>query len=87
MRIMLRMSKKSKLLAKLANFQSDKNWTVDEVTLLLTQNGWTLTGGKSSHSVFTHPDYAHTLGFAAHGNKIKPGYIRNIREAFENHEK
>jgi predicted RNA binding protein YcfA (HicA-like mRNA interferase family) len=83
MRIILRMSKKSKLLAKLANFQSDANWTADEVTLLLTQNGWILTAGKSSHFIFSHAAYPHTLGYAVHGKKIKPGYLREIRIVFQ----
>jgi hypothetical protein len=33
MRIILRVSRRTKLLAKLANFQSDHNWTVEDLVL------------------------------------------------------
>jgi predicted RNA binding protein YcfA (HicA-like mRNA interferase family) len=40
-------------------------------------------GGKGSHRVFTHPTYPFAITLAAHGSKIKTGYIREIREAFQ----
>lgn len=74
------MSKKSKLLDKLANFQSDANWTMDELVLVLTWHGFVRVGGEGSHRVFTRPGYPQAVVLAAHGNKIKTGYVRAVRE-------
>ena len=83
MRYYLCISRRSKLLAKLASVQSDSYWTLDDVTVLLGHGGFVQTGGKGSHRVFTHPAYPFAITLAAHGNKIKTGYIREIRDAFQ----
>lgn len=80
MRKYLRMSKKLKQLEKLRNEQSDANWTLDEAIWLLIAHGYTLTGGKGSHQVYTAPDKERPIVLAAHGKKIKTGYIRMIRQ-------
>ena len=51
--------------------------------MLLEQNGFSETGGKGSHRVFTHTTYPFAITIAAHGSKVKTGYIREIREAFQ----
>ena len=84
MRKYLRMSSKAKLLLKLASHSSDANWTLDEAMVLLAQNGFSQTGGKGSHRVFTHPEYDSAIVLAAHGKKIKTGYVRAIRDALHN---
>lgn len=83
MRKCLRISKRTKLLTRLASFQSDAGWTLDEVITLLEQNGWKRVGGKGSHRTYIHPTYPAPIVLAVHGSKIKSGYIREIREAFE----
>ena len=84
MRKYLRMSSKAKLLLKLANQSGDANWTLNEAMVLLAQNGFSQAGGKGSHRVFTHPDYDNAIVLAAHGKKLKTGYIRAIRDALHN---
>lgn len=82
MRKIICMSSLSKLLKKLANIGSDTNWTLDEAILLLELNGFSLRkSGGSSHRVFVHPTYPNLIVLAAHGKKIKTGYVRDIREA------
>lgn len=76
------MSSHSKLLKKLANIASDANWTIDEAELLLELKGFSKRkSGGSSHRVFVHPTYPHLIVLAAHGKKLKTGYVRQIREA------
>lgn len=75
------MSSKTKLLNKLANATSDKNWTLDEAELVLTQNGFIKRSGAGSHRVFSHPELDQPVVLAAHGKAIKGGYIRAIRQA------
>lgn len=77
------MSKHGKLLEKLANENSDANWTLDDVTVLLTRNGYQQTGGKGSHRVFTRPGALLPIVLAAHGKKMKPGYVEEIRARFQ----
>ena len=77
------MSRRSKLLDKLANHAKDKNWTLDETITLLNQYGFFHTEKKgTSHRVFIRADYPHAIVLAPHGNTIKPVYIRTIRENF-----
>ena len=80
-RKILRVSSKTKLLNKLANFASDKNWTLDEAELVLTHCGFTKRDTGSSHRVFSHHALDQPLVLAAHGKSIKSGYIRLIRQA------
>jgi predicted RNA binding protein YcfA (HicA-like mRNA interferase family) len=79
LRKILRVSRKEKLIAKLKNNASDGNWTLDEVLALLSLFGFTKTGGRGSHQVFTSPDFDPAITLAPHGGKIKSGYIRQIR--------
>ena len=81
--MILRMSKKSKLLDKLANFQSDANWTMDELVLVLTWHGFVQTGGRGSHCVFTRPGYPAAVNLVSHGSKMKTGYVREVRSHIE----
>lgn len=81
MRKYIRVSSKTKLLNKLANIASDKNWTLDEAELVLTQHGFAKRNTGSSHRVFTHPALAMGVTLAAHGKGIKACYIKSIRAA------
>lgn len=81
MRKYIRMSGKAKLLNKLANVTSDKNWTLEEAELVLAQNGFIKRSGAGSHRVFSHPALDQPVVLAAHGKAIKGGYIRAIRQA------
>lgn len=74
------MSKKEKLIAKLRNRQSDNNWTMDECVMILALFGWSKTGGKGSHQVFSNPARDDVFVLASHGKSIKSGYIRELRE-------
>jgi len=74
------MSRKAKLLAKLGNPSSDGNWTLAEVLRLLSDHGFVQTGGRGSHMVFVSEAYLNPIVLAPHGNQIKSGYIRTIRE-------
>ena len=58
-------------------------WTLDEIVLLLDQNGFFQVGGKGSHRVFAHATYDAPIVLSAHGNKIKSGYIREVRGIFD----
>ena len=80
----LRVSRKKKQLEKLANIAADNSWTLDEAVWLLLAHGYTLTGGKGSHQVFTAPDKDAPIVLAAHGKKLKSGYIRMIRQEILN---
>ncbi|MCA1963054.1 MAG: type II toxin-antitoxin system HicA family toxin [Prosthecobacter sp.] len=75
------MSSKTKLLKKLNNIASDKNWTLADAEQLLTQHGFTMRNTGSSHRVWSHPSLASGISLAAHGKDIKPCYIKIIREA------
>jgi hypothetical protein len=39
--------------------------------------------GRSSNRLFDHPLLTHALSIAAHGSKIKTGYVKEVREAIE----
>lgn len=80
MRIIIPISRKDKLVAKLQNPASDGNWTLADTLRLLTLHGYSEVGGKGSHRVFISPDYDAPIVLAPHGNQIKSGYIRAIRE-------
>jgi predicted RNA binding protein YcfA (HicA-like mRNA interferase family) len=80
LRIILRMSRKEKLIAKLLNPASDGNWTLADTVRILSMYGFAEVGGKGSHRVFVSPDFESPIVLAAHGNQIKSGYIRAIRE-------
>jgi predicted RNA binding protein YcfA (HicA-like mRNA interferase family) len=82
-RKILRVSRKKKQLEKLRNSASDGNWTLAEVIRLLTDHGFTQTGGRGSHQVHVSPDYPSPIVLAPHGNQIKSGYIRAIREIIQ----
>jgi predicted RNA binding protein YcfA (HicA-like mRNA interferase family) len=73
------MSSKTKLLKKLLNVASDKNWTLEEAELVLSQHGFTLRNTGSSHRVWSCPGVATHVTLAAHGKTIKPCYIKTIR--------
>lgn len=81
MRIILRMSKKNKLRAKLDTFASDANWTLAEAELILAQHGFKHVGGEGSHRVWSHTGLDQPVVLAAHGKGIKTGYIKRIRQA------
>ncbi len=73
-------SRKEKQLAKLKNHKSDNNWTLNEVLTLLGNHGFIKTGDAGSHQVFISPEFDAPIVLAPHGEKIKSGYIRKIRE-------
>ncbi len=73
------MSREEKLVAKLRSSTSDQNWTLAEVVLLLDFHGFKKVGGKGSHQVFVSEKFATPVVLAPHGNQIKSGYIRSIR--------
>lgn len=74
------MGRKEKLLLKLANPASDGNWTLPEVQRLLNNHNFILDGGRGSHQVYVSPEFESPIVLAPHGNQIKSGYIRSIRE-------
>ena len=73
------MSTRGKLLAKLANPQTDGNWTLEDAVKVLEWHGFIRTGGRGSHRVYGHPGLDHSITLAAHGKHLKSGYIRNLR--------
>lgn len=76
------MSKKNKLLLKLADQSADKNWTLAEAEQVLSLIGFTLDRQSGSHRTYVRPGYAHNIGLCPHGKKdILPCYIREIRAA------
>ena len=76
------MSKKDKLFEKLANFKSDKTWSLADAEQLLALMGFALDRHSGSHRSYVHPTYPHNLGLCPHGKKgILPAYIRAIRAA------
>jgi predicted RNA binding protein YcfA (HicA-like mRNA interferase family) len=74
---------KDKLLAKLFHFPSDKTWAVADLIKLLELKSFSEVGGKGSHRVFQHPQLAAEITLAAHGKKIKPIYVKKVREAIQ----
>lgn len=74
------MSRKEKLIAKLQNPAADRNWTLADTLRLLVLHGFSEVGGKGSHRVFVSPGYDAPIVLAPHGNQIKSGYLRAIRE-------
>lgn len=75
------MGSKKKLREKLASFTGDANWTLADAELVLTQHGFSHTGGSGSHRVYSHPALDQPVVLSAHGKSIKSGYIRSIRQA------
>ena len=76
------MSKKNKLLIKLANLGSDKSWTLAETEQVLALMSFTLDRQSGSHRTYVRAGYAHNIGLCPHGKKgILPCYIREIRAA------
>lgn len=73
------MTKRDKMLAKLSNPEADGNWTLAEVTKLLESQGWTLDRVTGSHHIFGR-EQSPPIVVAAHGNSVKKGYLRQIRE-------
>ena len=78
--MILRVSRTDKLIAKLQNPAADGNWTLAATLRLLSLHGFTEVGGKGSHRVFVSATYDAPIVLAPHGNQIKSGYIRAIRE-------
>ena len=78
------MSKKSKALAKLANFNADNTWTFDEAVWLLLAHGYALRGREGSHRAFTAPGKERPLVLVQHGKKLKSGYVRLMRQEILN---
>lgn len=78
------MSRRAKLINKLANIQSDQTWTLADLILVLKQAGFSETGGRGSHRVFSHPSYSSVVTLAAHGKAVKGGYVKVVREALAN---
>jgi predicted RNA binding protein YcfA (HicA-like mRNA interferase family) len=74
------MSRKEKLIAKLQNPAADGNWTLADTLRLLSLHGFSEVGRKGSHRVFVSAAYDSPVVLAPHGNQIKSGYIRAIRE-------
>ena len=68
------MSSKNKLLKKLGNFASDKNWTLAEAELILTQSGFAKRTADGSHRIFNHPLLDQPVVLVEHGKGIKPCY-------------
>ena len=83
LRKFIRVGRKEKLIAKLSNSASDHNWTLTEVVALLAFHGFEKVGGKGSHQVFVSLDYDAPVVLAPHGNQIKSGYIRAIRNLIQ----
>lgn len=71
MRKYLRMSKKRKLLTKLANFNADNTWTFDEAAWLLLAHGYTLRGSEGSHRAFTAPGKERPIVLVEHGKNSR----------------
>jgi predicted RNA binding protein YcfA (HicA-like mRNA interferase family) len=77
-------SRKSKLLAKLANHDADSTWTVADAEWLLAQHGYVGRIGKGSHRAFVAPNRARPIVLAMHGKWLKSGYIRMLRDELLN---
>lgn len=76
------MSKKNKLLARLANKAADKTWSLAEAEQVLKLMGFNFDRQDGSHRTYVRPGYAHNIGLCPHGKKgILPCYIREIRAA------
>jgi predicted RNA binding protein YcfA (HicA-like mRNA interferase family) len=71
-------SKRKKLLEKLASGNKDRAFTFGEAELLLLQAGFVKDGGEGSHRVYRHPD-GRKMVLAYHGKEIKPVYIKQVR--------
>lgn len=80
LRKFIRMTQAEKLLTKLKNEASDANWIFPDLVKLLNQHGFEEIRVKGSHRFYKSPDYPDPIILAPHGNKIKAGYIRKIRE-------
>jgi predicted RNA binding protein YcfA (HicA-like mRNA interferase family) len=78
-----RRGSRDKHFAKLADTQRDGTWAFADLVKLLGWAGFNEIGGKGSHRVFSHPSYPSHVTLAAHGNAIKPVYVRSVREAID----
>jgi predicted RNA binding protein YcfA (HicA-like mRNA interferase family) len=74
------MSRRTKLLNKLLNAESDTNWSLDDMELMLGWYGFECRAGKGSHRVFARPGKPGTIVLTAHGTKIKVAYVAALRE-------
>ena len=71
------MTQSAKLLQKLTNSGSDNNWTIGELTKALALKGYTLRNIAGSHHNFYGKGIIFTV--PAHGNGVKPIYIKKAR--------
>jgi predicted RNA binding protein YcfA (HicA-like mRNA interferase family) len=51
-----------------------------EVKRLLESHGWTLSRISSSHHIFTKPGEAHHFSIPVHNQKVKHGYLKDIKK-------
>ncbi len=73
------MSKADKALQKILRAGSEKNVTFDELTTVLSREGFVHDGSKGSHQVWRHPD-GRKITLTRHGNTIKPIYVKTARQ-------
>jgi predicted RNA binding protein YcfA (HicA-like mRNA interferase family) len=76
----MQMSRKTKQLNKLLNVASDGTWTQEELAQMLSWYGFEKREGKGSHSVYVRPGKPGAITLAAHGSRVKTGYVRTVRE-------
>jgi predicted RNA binding protein YcfA (HicA-like mRNA interferase family) len=74
------MTRKEKLLEKLANKASDKSWTFEEVSRILSLFGFSLKRVHGSHHIFSNDEKEKDICIPRHGADVKPAYVREIRE-------
>lgn len=76
------MSKREKALKKLIEGKNDKNFTFEELTAILSREGFSHDGGEGSHQVWRHAD-ARKITLVRHGNTIKPIYVKTVRQLLQ----
>lgn len=75
-------SKADKLKAKIMNPDQVHNVTFDEAVSVLERAGFVKHQGKGSHVGYHHPD-GNKITLPCHGSKIKPVYVKQIRELIQ----
>lgn len=74
------MTQKDKLAGKLTNRAADCTWTFSEVERMLRMLGYRLDRSKGSHHIYAREDGVDEFVLPRHGSKVKPHYIRKLRE-------
>jgi predicted RNA binding protein YcfA (HicA-like mRNA interferase family) len=80
------MTKRDKLLAKLADKNGRYSLSFEELQTLGRAHGFVITNRDGSHYVFRHPDLVQNVCLVKpHGKdvEVKRPYIRELAEAFE----